>query len=351
MSDLLKILENEPKFRQKQIFQAWFDLHIKNYNDITTLPKNLREKLQDLDWLSVETFAIQESKKDETVKALLELADKNKIETVLMGRTDKKEDKIRYTICISTQVGCPMKCLFCATGKLGLKRNLSFEEIVDQVRFWQRYLADNFSSGGEEDNIISNIVLMGQGEPLLNYDNVKKALNIILDNTAIGHNHITLSSVGIPEVMEKLITDKDFPPIRFALSLHSAISSTRSKLLPSQSKDFLDFFVVWSKKYHQRFSSRAHFISLEYVMLQNLNDSDKDLKALIQFISKIGNVRVNLIPFNSICGAEISGSSQEVIQKWQEKIAQAGFYCTIRKSQGTDIDAACGQLALKSSES
>jgi len=343
MKELLEILKDEPSFRQKQVYKAWFDLGIQSYESITTLSKPLREKLKVLEWMSVKLFTLQKSKKDGTVKALLELKDKNKIETVLMSRTDKIENKIRYTVCISTQVGCPMKCLFCATGKLGLKRNLEFEELVDQVRFWQKYLDENFG----ENVRIGNVVLMGQGEPLLNYDNVKKALNIILENTTIGHNHIALSSVGVPEVMDKLVNDKDFPPVRFALSLHSAIPETRSKLLPSHPKDFFEFLISWSKKYHERFSSRAHFLALEYVMLKGLNDSEKDLKALIELLSKLGNVRVNLIPFNSVCGEDIQGSSKTVIEIWQDKIASAGFYCTTRRSQGTDIDAACGQLALK----
>jgi len=344
MEKLLKILEGEPKFRQKQVFKAWFDLNIKSYIEITTLTKVMREKLKDLDWMSVKEFALQVSKKDGTVKALLELDDKNRIETVLMNRIDRETGRTRYTVCISTQVGCPMKCLFCATGKLGLKRNLNPQELVDQVRFWQKYLNDTIG----ENARIGNVVLMGQGEPLLNYENVKESLNIILGNTDIGHNHITISSVGVPDAMEKLVEDIDFPPVRFALSLHSATPEVRSKLIPSHPKDFFEFFIDWSKKYHERFSSRAHFISIEYVMLKGLNDSEKDLKALIELLTKLGSVRVNLIPFNSVCGEEIQGSSKATLENWQDKIAFAGFYCTTRRSQGQDIDAACGQLALKS---
>jgi len=338
MIDLNSVIASEKKFRQDQIYKAWFNVGVNGYEEITTLPLELREKLKNLPWLSVELAVIQESKADNTKKALLKLGDGQKIETVLMGRDSKKmnDNEMRYTICVSTQVGCPMNCVFCATGSCGFVRNLSSQEIIDQYRFWQKYL------GAEEG--IDNIVLMGQGEPLLNYDNVKTALNIILKYTEIGPRQIALSTAGVPVAMEKMISDKEFPPVRFALSLHSAIEETRKKIMPSHQRGFFEFLIDWSKKYHEAFPSRVHFIGLEYIMLDGFNDDEKHLHALIKLASKLGSVRINLIPYNGIQTSVFTGSKKETIEHWQETLLNSGFTSTIRYSQGQDIAAACGQL-------
>ncbi len=382
MIDLFQILSTEKKFRQDQVFRAWFDVNTNSYEEITTLPKDLREKLTDKPWLSVKLHTLQKSKIDDTQKALLKLEDGQLIEAVLMGRRSLKvnSDKPRYTICISSQVGCGMKCSFCATGKAGFSRNLTVEEIVDQYRFWSRYL--NEKNGGE----IDNMVVMGQGEPLLNYENCKTALNIILKYTNIGPSKITMSTCGIPAAMDRLVEDKDFPPVRFALSLHSAIETTRAAIMPSHQPGFLDYLVGWAKKYHRAFPSRAHFIGLEYIMLGGINDGPKDLKALITLASKLGKIKINLIPYNNISsesllvpiledrgsrslreaivgrparsaspseagGGGLVGSDKENIAHWHETLMNAGFISTIRYSQGQDIAAACGQLRNLESKS
>lgn len=352
--DLFQTLATEKKFRQDQVYRAWFDVNTDSYEKITTLPKNLREKLKDKPWLSVKLHTLQKSKIDDTQKALLKLEDGQLVEAVLMGRKSLKEEgALRYTICVSSQVGCGIKCAFCATGKAGFTRNLTVEEIVDQYRFWSRYL--NEKNGGE----IDNMVVMGQGEPLLNYENVKIALNIILKYTNLGPRKITISTCGIPSMMDKLAEDKDFPPVRFALSLHSAIEQTRAAIMPSHQPGFLDYLVGWSKKYHQTHPSRAHFISLEYIMLGGVNDDEKDLKALMTLAGKLGKIKINLIPYNNISTVsviphsaregvkgewEFNESPPENIAHWHETLMKAGFVSTIRYSQGQDIAAACGQL-------
>jgi len=343
MKSALEIITKEPKYRLEQLYKAWFDPKNTEYGDISTFPLELREKLKDIPWVSVKQKIMEKSREDGTIKVLLELADGSEIETVLMGREKKgKENELRHTICISSQVGCGMGCIFCATGKLGFKRNLEIMEIIDQFRFWQNYLAE--SNGGTVDNI----VVMGQGEPLLNYENIKTALSIILKNTQIGPSKITLSTVGIRSGMEKILLDADFPPVRIAISLHSAIPETRKKIVPSHQEEFLKFLPDWAKKYHEKFGSRAHFISLEYTMLANINDDEKHLKVLIGLASKMGNMRINLIPWNELLGnPNIVGTKQEDIKDWQKKITNKGFICTVRHSQGTDISAACGQLANK----
>ncbi|MFA6485801.1 MAG: 23S rRNA (adenine(2503)-C(2))-methyltransferase RlmN [Candidatus Magasanikbacteria bacterium] len=377
---LIDKLKNEPKFRQDQIYRAWFSTGMVSYTAITTLPKNLRIALQDEPWTTVKLQIMQRSELDGTQKALLTLADGAGIETVLMGRKNKRatrESDQRYTICISSQVGCPMGCVFCATGKMGFKRNLTAREIVDQVRFWIDYLKREepaTTSGGQGiqnkflGQAISNIVLMGQGEPLLNYDNVKLALNIILKYAEMGPRQITVSTVGVPAVMEKMVVDPEWPPVRFALSLHNPIEEERKKLIPSHQKDFLKFLVEWSKTYHARFNSRTQFIGLEYTIVPGENDSERHLKAMIKFASKLGKVRINLIPLNTTTAisprvslaptttklrsnsnirfAPINDPLDTPIEHWHHRLMDCGFTTTIRRSQGQDIAAACGQLAL-----
>jgi len=341
--ELEKILKNEPAYRRKQIYAAWFDEKIKKYNDITTLPKNLKDELKNIPWLVVKPNLWQESKSDETVKVLLELKDGNVIESVLMGRINKKEGRgqeSRYTICASTQVGCAMGCVFCATGQMGFKRNLTPREIIDQYRFWQNYLIE------KKLGKIDNMVLMGQGEPLLNYNNVKEALNMLLTYTELGPRQITLSTVGVKTGMEKILTDNEFPGVRFALSLHSAIDETRSKMIPSHSPDFLKWLPTWAKNFHKKFPGRSHFIGLEYTLVANKNDDNKHLRALIKLASNLGKVRINLIPCNP-ANPELLATEKNILEEWQKKLMESGFTCTIRRSQGQDIAAACGQLANK----
>lgn len=345
MSELEEIIKAEPKFRRDQIYHAWFDKNIDGFSNITTLSKNLREKLADEPWFVVKSKIIQKSEIDGTRKALIEFSDGKFVETVLMPRVSKKldhPDELRYTICISSQVGCPMACVFCATGKLGLKRNLTYREIIDQVRFWMKTLWDE-----NNETQIDNIVLMGQGEPLLNYENVKLALQILIKHGEFAPRKVTLSTVGVIPSMERMVTDKDFPPVRFALSLHSADPDTRLSIIPSHKKGFLEFLIEWSKKYHASFPSKTHFVGLEYIMLKGINDDDKQLKALTKLACKVGLVRVNLIPYNPGANDKFQGTDMETIKMWQKKLNDHDIVCTIRRSQGLDIDAACGQLANK----
>lgn len=334
----MNLIADEKPYRLKQIYGAWFDAKIKNYGEISTLPLELREKLKKELWLSVRPEIIKTSKKDKTKKALLVLGDGEKIETVLMASENEHADKIRYTACLSSQVGCALGCTFCATGKMGFTRNLSAREIIDQFRFWRNILL-------ETETEINNIVLMGQGEPLLNYEEVKKALNIILEYTGVGPSKITISTAGIPSAMEKILHDAEFPPVRLAISLHSAREETREKIMPSHQKGFLEFLCAWAKRYHEKLGSRAHYLSLEYVMLAGLNDDAEHLNALISLAKKLGRVKINLISFNEpLLSPGLKGPAEMKIKDWQEKLMEAGLTATIRRSRGTDIAGACGQL-------
>lgn len=345
---LNEILANESKFRHAQIEKAWFDVGINSYEEITTLPKDLREKLSKFPWYTISPHTELVSSVDNTRKILFKLSDDNFVETVIMGRKNIKiegngDGRDRYTICISSQAGCPMRCAFCATGRSGFRRNLAAEEIVEQIRYCHRLLSEN----GDR---INNIVLMGQGEPLLNYDNVKRALKIILQNTDIGPTKITVSTAGVVPSMEKLLADKNFPEVRWAISLHSAIEESRMKIMPSHKKGFLDFLVKWSNEYLKLHPSRTQFIGIEYIMLGGVNDDRSHLDALIKLCNKIPHLRINLIPYNSISKDPIDNinyfdrTPSHEIEKWHEELMKRGFTATIRYSQGQDIAAACGQL-------
>src|SRR3989344_2961187 len=227
----------EPAFRWKQIEQALFVPEIQGWGVVTTLSKAVRQELSAaLPWTSFTLKLLADSADQDTFKALLETVDGKFIETVLM-----RNRREQWTICVSAQVGCAMRCAFCATGKMGLSRNLSSDEIVDQYRFWRTWLLEKF---GVEERI-SNVVMMGMGEPMSNYEEVKAALNLLLDYTDLGATKITVSTVGILPRLEQILTDKEWPPVRIAVSLHSAIEETRKKIVPSTAPDFIEKLKDW----------------------------------------------------------------------------------------------------------
>ncbi len=332
---LQEILKNEPAFRLKQIKESMFDAKCKGWQDITALPKNLRAELENkIPWLSVEEKNKRESKQDGTLKSLLKLKDGFCIETVAMPNT-----RDAWTLCLSSQAGCPVGCAFCATGKMGFKRNLEREEIIDQYRYWMY-----------QGLKITNIVLMGMGEPFLNYENVRDAFSDILQYSGVGANHIVISTVGIMDKLNYLLEDKLWPNVRIAISLHSAISETRKKLVPCHPDNFYQDLITWANEYARKLGARNRYLSFEYVMLKGINDSEKELNALIDFLQGIGDCKVNLLVFNDSLPAKgklFSPAAKENILYFQNEIQNAGFVCTIRKSFGVDIQGACGQLAAE----
>lgn len=325
-----QLFPKEPAFRYEQLMKALFDIKNSGFGDITPLSQNIREKLEsELPFWSFGEEQVLKSKNSPTQKAILTLSDGSRIETVLMGTSSR-----RWTICVSSQVGCAMKCGFCSTGKMGFKRNLTVDEIVDQFRFWQKRLA-----GGR----ISNVVFMGMGEPLANYDAVKQAINQLLKYSDIGPNHITVSTVGHLEKLNYLLDDVEWPPVRLAISLHSADADTRKKIVPTSSKDFLKNLQDWARLYLEKFGNRKHHLTFEYVMLNKINDTKMHAQKLAQFVNSIGRIKVNLIPYNKT-GSAYQRSLDHSIQRFKSQIEAAGITCTVRRSMGEDIVAACGQL-------
>ncbi|PJE77047.1 23S rRNA (adenine(2503)-C(2))-methyltransferase RlmN [Candidatus Uhrbacteria bacterium CG10_big_fil_rev_8_21_14_0_10_48_16] len=328
------LFPTEPAFRWKQVEQGLFSFAT-SWEELTSLSKYIREHIGSIPWMTVTPQKIQISGNGDTHKALLRVEGDQDIETVLM-----KNKRDAWTICVSSQVGCAMRCGFCATGKMGLIRSLTSDEIVDQYRFWMQYLQEHKELEGR----ISNIVFMGMGEPLANYEEVKYALNAILKHSDIGRTRITVSTVGVLPRLEQMLTDKDWPHVRLAISLHSAVSETRKQIVPTSYDDFLPKLGDWAKRYLYRHGNRRHHLTFEYVMLKGVNDTPDQARALAKFVNRIGNVRVNLIPYN-LTGLEFECSTPPAIKQFLEILQSKHVISTTRRTMGDDIDAACGQLA------
>ena len=325
-----QILQKEPSYRKKQIKKCLFQDLISDWSEATVLPLNLREKLNEISPISIEaqTFIAKNKK---SVKALITLQDKEKIETVLMCYNDN-----RNTVCVSSQVGCPLNCAFCATGREGFTRNLSFFEIIEQVLFFARFLK-------KENKKITNIVFMGMGEPLLNYDNVIKAIKILNDKDGfnLGIRSFSISTAGIIDGIEKLI--KENKEINLAISLNASNSKLRSQLMPVNDKHPLDKLLKTIDRYIKKSRRKVMF---EYIMIKGINDSDEDALELSR-IAKNRLCFVNLIPCNPI-GEKFQPSTTERIKKFRKILEKEKITVTQRYLFGSDISAACGQLAGQS---
>ena len=324
-----------PSYRLAQIRKAVYEQGITSWDSATNLPLDLRELLKkNFKILSVKPSLIQASKLDKVFKALLELEDGLKIETVLMkpGKT--------WSICVSSQVGCPLGCAFCATGKMGFKRNLTTEEICDQALFWSDFLKEK-----KLGDRISNVVFMGMGEPLLNYQNVVAAVKELSnpDYLAIGQRHISISTSGIAERFINLA--QDLPQVNLALSLHNADNEERSKLMPINKKYNLDIIKENLEEYLAR-TSREVF--LEYTVIDGQNNGLHHLRKLGKWIGEIRDnylLHVNLIACNKAVGKAVE-TDEFVVRKFSQALTKMHIKNSIRKSLGSDISAACGQLAI-----
>lgn len=322
---------SQPKFRLNQIKKAIYQDGVSSFLEITSLPKDLREKLdKEVKILSFQIENILKSKDNLSVKALLKLNDGNFIETVLISPKPKI-----WSVCVSSQVGCVLGCDFCATGKMGFKRNLSSEEITDQVLFWRQ---QNYN--------INNIVFMGMGEPFLNWDNVRQSLKILMNKNlfGFGSRSISVSTAGIPDGIKELA--KEFPQINLAISLHFAIDEKRSKYMAINQQYDLTKIKTAIEGYLKQ-TKRKVFI--EYLMIDNINDNAEDAENLIKFLRSIHNnylLHVNLIRYHKTSG-NFNPSSSNKIHKFKDYLDKNKISVTIRKSLGEEIFAACGQLAGK----
>ena len=323
-----KLFNKQPKYRFGQAKTAIFQDLIQDWQEAATLPLSLREELNKKCPLeiSAKTFVSEDKN---TIKALLTLKDGFKIETVLMRHKDK-----RNTVCVSSQVGCPLNCSFCATAKIGFKRDLKTWEIVEQVLFFARYLK-------KIKEKVTNIVFMGMGEPFLNYQNVIGAIKILNDKEGfnLGARHFSISTVGIVEGIEKLAKEK--LQINLAISLHTSNDELRLKLMPINKKYPIKKIFNAVDDYIDNTRRRVMF---EYIMINNLNDSKEHAKALAQLMKK-PLYFVNLIPCNPT--GILKPSSSLRIKEFKEILEKKGVMVTRRYRFGQDIKGACGQLVAK----
>lgn len=326
LADILKQL-GQPAFRAGQVF-TWLHKGVRSYDEMTNLPKALRQTLAEHYPLFVpKVVRKQESQKDGTIKYLWQLSDGNCVETVLM--------RYRYgnTVCISTEVGCRMGCAFCASTIGGLVRRLAPFEMLDEVLFTQ------IDSGLP----ISHIVLMGIGEPLDNFDNVMRFLELVNhpDGMNISMRHISLSTCGLVPKIDELAARK--LQISLAISLHGPNNELRSKVMPVNKAYPIEELLTACRRYYDATGRRIHF---EYAMIDGLNDTPECAKELLGRLKGLG-AHVNLIPLNHVEESPLQPSSREAVARFQKLLEDGGVTATVRRTLGGDIDASCGQLRRK----
>lgn len=326
--------KGHPAFRADQVYDwLWAKSHVK-FDEMSNLSKALREEL-DAHFVinNVEVDQMQRSV-DGTIKNAVKLHDGLIVESVLIP-TEK-----RITACVSAQVGCSLDCDFCATAGLKRMRNLNPDEIYDQVVAIKKQGEEYF------ERPLTNIVMMGMGEPLLNYKNVIAALEKVTspDGLGMAPRRITLSTVGIPKLIKKMADDE----VRFnlAVSLHSAIQSTRERIMPLASKNHLDDLLESLQYWYQKTKRR---ITFEFVVWRGVNDTPEEIAALVAFVKKVPS-KVNIIQYNPIDNGDYTQAPQEKVDAYIKALNEVGVIAKVRQSRGQDIDAACGQLANKSEE-
>lgn len=335
----------EPRYRATQIFRRLYaadaSVRVADFAGMTELPLSLRERLSETAHLrALELVRLQESS-DGTKKFLFRLSDGREIETVLIPSevVEENGEPKRLTICVSTQVGCPLNCKFCATASLKLKRNLTAGEILDQFLTVQQH----------SDKPITNLVFMGMGEPMLNYDNVMKAVSIFTHESAqlLGPRRITLSTSGLVEGIMRLADDRS--PIKLALSLHATTDNLRTELMPINKKYNLQTLGNALEYYYRKTGSP---VTYEYILFDGINDSDEDARRLQRITRRIPS-KINVIPFHPIdfthpegIAARLKPTSTEAFHAFIKRLRDLDVTVMIRSSSGKDIHAACGQLAL-----
>ncbi|MDD2883898.1 MAG: 23S rRNA (adenine(2503)-C(2))-methyltransferase RlmN [Dechloromonas sp.] len=323
--------QGEKPFRAKQVLRWMHRSGVADFDAMTDIAKSLREKLRTRAVVLPPTVVSDKLSDDGTRKFLIDVGNGNAVETVFIPEDD------RGTLCISTQAGCALDCAFCSTGKQGFNRNLTVAEIIGQL--WQANQALGAVHGDER--VISNVVMMGMGEPLANFDNTVAALRLMLDDHAYGlsRRRVTVSTSGLVPVMDRL---RDECPVALAVSLHAPNDALRDQLVPINQKYPLKLLMAACQRYLEK--APRDFITFEYTMMDGINDSEAQARELLALVRHVP-CKFNLIPFNPFPGSPFRRSSAERVRRFGEILIQAGIVTTTRKTRGDDIDAACGQLA------
>jgi len=323
--------QGEKPFRARQVLRWIHKMGESEFSAMTDIANSLREKLQQQACIVAPVVQREELSTDGTRKWLLNVGTGNAVETVYIPEDD------RGTLCVSTQAGCALDCAFCSTGKQGFNRNLSAAEIVGQLWWSNREIGKDANNNWP----ITNVVFMGMGEPLLNYANTVTALRLMLDDNAYGlsRRKVTVSTSGIVPAMDRLREDC---PVALAVSLHASNDALRDKLVPVNQKYPLRELLAACNRYLE--SAPRDFITFEYIMLDGVNDSEKQARELVALVRDVP-CKFNLIPFNPIPQAPYQRSNSEAIRRFRDVLMQADIVTTIRKTRGDDIAGACGQLA------
>jgi len=338
--ELISVLTEmgEKSFRVKQIWQWLYVQGVTSFDEMTNLSRDLRSKLSDNFTLSRPKVITEQVSSDKTHKWLLEFSDGQRIETVFIPEDD------RGAVCVSTQVGCAVGCKFCHTGSQKITRNLTAGEIVSQFMAVKDVYGE-WPTSGSANRLVSNIVVMGMGEPLHNVDNIIKALNIITDNDglAVSKRRITLSTSGIVPNIPRIAKETG---VKLAISLHAPNNEKRSQIMPINNRYKIEEILAACQEYQKIVTSR--YITFEYLMLDGFNDTLKDAQELISLMKKykIG-AKFNLIPFNPWPGCNYKPSSNNRIREFSRELEKAGYAAPVRVARGQDILAACGQLKSK----
>jgi 23S rRNA (adenine2503-C2)-methyltransferase len=326
--------QGDKAFRGKQVYQWLWNKGIHQFDKMTNLSKETRAFLNEHFTINHIAVDQQQRSKDGTIKNAIQLFDGRVVESVLIPVKD------RTTACVSSQVGCSLDCKFCATAKLDRMRNLKIDEIFDQV------VAIDHQSKAYFNRPLSNIVFMGMGEPLMNYNNVIGAIEKITSPSGLGMSpkRITLSTSGLPKLIKKMADDK--VQFNLAVSLHTAIQETREQIMPFAKNfpllDLMDSLKYWHEK-------TGKIVTYEYVVWKGINDNMEHIRALVDFCKQVPS-KVNLIEYNAIGEDAFKQASPEIINQYMEFLAASHITATVRRSRGKDIDAACGQLANKNKQ-
>lgn len=330
LEDLMKAME-QPKFRAKQIYEWLWNKSSTNIQDFSNLPQGLRDQLSQEYSIQAVGIARSQHSSDGTIKYAFSLHDDHIVEGVLIPTSD------RITACISSQVGCSLSCTFCATGFLKRERNLRFDEIYDQVALLKQEAESHFNRP------LTNVVLMGMGEPLLNYKEVVKGIDLITSENGLNMSpqRFTLSTAGIAKMIKKL--GDDGVKFNLALSLHAANNEKRSKIMPINDSNPLEDLIEALNYFYDKTGTR---VTLEYCVINDINDHPEEADELVAFAKQI-KCKINLIEYNPIELADFQASSTEKLERFKDYLEKKRLIVNIRRSRGKDIDAACGQLANK----
>jgi 23S rRNA (adenine2503-C2)-methyltransferase len=327
----------QPSYRGRQLYNWMYAKGSTDFAEMSSLPKSFRRELQDV--ATIESFAVrqQQQSDDGTVKALFRLPSGQEAETVLIPDFDERGEPRRLTVCVSSQVGCAMGCSFCATGKMGFRENLTAGAIYDQVWHMNEVAQVHFGQP------VSNVVFMGMGEPLLNYDNVLKSIALMTDEDTLNLSihKITVSTVGLARRIRDLADDR----VRFhlAVSLHAPDNATRSEIMPINEAEKTSLPALEDAiKYYHAETGRA--ITYEYCLFRDVNDRVADAKRLAAITRWVPS-KVNIIMYNPVEGLNFQRTPDDQLDRFIQALVEEGVTVTVRRSRGQDIDAACGQLA------